>query len=264
MEQLLVKMKIGCHVVVAAALAWGKPVVAAGLAESAAEWQVSAGLGVITTPWSLGAMRQRYLVLPTVDLRYADWFFANAIDGIGVRTASGGLTASVAIAPDLAGREPEAGGRFARLSRKSPSAAIRLRLDWEFEEFTTSAQLSSRFGDRARAGNTLALEGGYNCLTRSRLLFNVGALGRWVDDRLAQNLVSVSPSDALASGLPAYRASSGVLERGLYGQAVIRISDDWTGFSRLELTRLGSAIDAAPYVERRSGATFLMFASRAF
>ena len=192
--------------------------------------QVGIGAGTIIAPRSIGSDKTRYLVVPTVDVRYGDWFFANPVDGIGVQTRVYGVTASAALAPDFNSREPEAGARYQGLSRVSPTAAARFKLDYEFNDFTASAVLSSRLSSTKRRGTTMTFEGGYNFIDNQRLTFNAGLTARVMDNLFARNLLSVSADDAATSGLPVYRARRGLLDAGVYGQAVYRFDDRWPVF----------------------------------
>ena len=53
---------------------------------SADGWEVSAGAGVVSCPYSLGSKKQHTIAVPRLDVRYKDWFYANPIDGVGVQT----------------------------------------------------------------------------------------------------------------------------------------------------------------------------------
>lgn len=224
-------------------------------------WQYTIGGGTVITPQSIGSSNTRYMVVPYVDIRYKDWFFLNPVDGLGVSRKFGDLTASVALGADTNRREPSAGRKYHGLRPKSETAAARLKLSYEFDGFTTSALVSSRLSNSVRRGTTLELLGGYNFVTSPDLRINAGISARLMDSTFARNLVSISAQDSLSSGLPVYRAGSGLLDAGVYAEGNYRLSDKWNIFSRLAVARLEADAKNAPFVEKRTATTFLLFAT---
>lgn len=227
-------------------------------------WQYRIGAGVVITPESIGSSSTRYMPVPYVDIRYKDWFFLNPVDGVGVRHKFGGLSASISLADDRNNREPSAGKKYRGLRPLSETAAARLKLDYDLGKFTTSAIVSSRLSNSVRRGTTLELEGGYNFVTSPDLRINAGVTARLMDSTFAKNLISVSPKDSLSSGLPVYRAGSGLLDAGVYAEGNYRLNDKWNVFSRIAVARLEGDAKRAPFVEKRTGTTFILFASYTF
>ncbi|MDE2146300.1 MAG: MipA/OmpV family protein [Burkholderiales bacterium] len=243
--------------VAAAALSAG----AAGAQErpSSPGWQTRVGAGVVAGPRSIGADKSRLRLVPSFDLRYGDWFFANPIEGIGVQSQTGAFSASAALAPDLYGRDPDAGPRFRGLSRVSPTAAARFRLGYAQDGYTASAVVSSRLGSSRRRGTTLQWEAGYDFVQGPAMHFNAGLTLTAMDSTFARNLLSVSAAEAAASGLPVYSAGSGMLDAGLYGQVLYRIDERWSVFSRLQVSRLEGDAAKAPFVVKRTAPSFVVF-----
>ena len=227
-------------------------------------WQYRLGAGVVVTPESIGSSSTRYMPVPYVDIRYKDWFFLNPVDGVGVSHPFGGLVASISLADDRNNREPSAGRKYRGLRPLSETAAARLKLDYDFGDFTSSAIVSSRLSNSVRRGTTLELDGGYNVVTSPDLRINAGVSARLMDSTFARNLISVSPRDSLSSGLPVYRAGSGLLDAGVYAEGNYRLSEKWNVFSRIAVARLEGDARRAPFVEKRTGTTFVMFASYTF
>ncbi len=247
---------VGCFAALASSIACAE-----GPPSNPDGWSYSIGAGAVITPKSIGSSSTRYLVVPYLDIRYKDWFFLNPVDGVGVRHQFGGLTAAISLADDRNNREPSAGKKFRGLRPLSETAAVRLKLDYDIGDFTTSAIVSSRLSNAVRRGTTLELDAGYNLVTSPDLRINTGVSTRLMDSTFARNLVSVSPRDSVGSGLPVYRAGSGLLDAGVYAEANYRLSDKWTLFSRLAVARLEGDAKRAPFVEKRTGTTFLLFAS---
>lgn len=227
-------------------------------------WEVSAGAGLVSSPYSLGSKKQHTIAVPRLDVRYKDWFFANPVDGVGVQTNLNGLTVSAALGADMNTRDPKAGDRYANLSKVGAAPAIRLRAGYEYGDFTTEAVVSSRLGSSNKGGTTLQLEESYSLYAAAKTLVNVGVTARLMDDKFAKNLVSISAVDAAQSGLPQYRAKSGLLDVGVFAQVVYPVSDRWTVFSKLQVNTLEGDAKKSPLVERRTAPTFLLFGSYTF
>lgn len=227
-------------------------------------WEVSLGAGIVSSPRSLGSKKMHTIAVPNFDVRYKDWFFANPIQGIGVQTDLSGLTLSAAIGADMNTRDPDAGDRYAHLSKVSAAPAIRLRASYDIGDFSSEAVISSRLGSANKGGTTLQLEESYNLYAAAKTLVSVGASARLMDDKFARNLVSISPQDSIDSGLPVYRAKSGLLDVGLFAQVVYPVSDHWTVFSKLSINTYEGDARKSPLVERRTSPTALLFASYTF
>ena len=227
-------------------------------------WEVSLGAGIVSTPRSLGSKKLHTIGVPNFDVRYKDWFFANPIQGVGVQTELSGFTLSAAIGADMNTRDSKAGDRYANLSKVSAAPAVRLRASYDIGEFSTEAVISSRLGNSNKGGTTLQLEESYNLYAAAKTLVSVVASARLMDDRFAKNLVSISPEDSAQSGLPVYRAKSGLLDVGLFAQVVYPVSDHWTVFSKLSINTYEGDARKSPLVERRTSPTALLFASYTF
>jgi MipA family protein len=227
-------------------------------------WEVSLGAGIVSSPRSLGSQKLHTIGVPNFDVRYKDWFFANPIQGIGLQTQLSGLTLSAAIGADMNSRDPKAGDRYVNLSKIGAAPAVRLRASYDIGEFSTEAVVSTRLGSSNKGGTTLQLEESYNLYAAAKTLVSVGAAARLMDDRFAKNLVSISSEDSLASGLPVYRAKSGLLDVGLFAQVVYPVSDHWTIFSKVSLNTFEGDARKSPLVERRTAPTALLFASYTF
>lgn len=227
-------------------------------------WQTSVGAGVVYGPRSLGSKKTHVLPVPNFDVRYKDWFFAAPLQGIGVQTKLDGFELSSAIAPDFNGRDPKAGPRYANLKKISMAPALRLRAAYEIGDFTTEAVVSSRLASSGKNGTTLELEEGYELYAAAKTLVTVGANARFMNGTFAKNLVSISDADAAASGLPVYRAKSGILDAGVFAQVVYPVSDHWTLFTKVSLTSLEGSARKSPLVERRTSPGILAFANYTF
>jgi MipA family protein len=228
------------------------------------DWRISAGFGVVSAPKYSGANKQRWLVIPNVDVRYKDWFFASPVEGIGAQTSYGDLTLSGAFGIDFNSRDRKDSTRLTGLSKTNVAPAVKLRAGYDVGDFNVSAALSSRIGSAKAQGNSVELQLGYNAIATRKLLTTIGVTTRWVDQKYAENLISISPADSLRSGLPVYKADKGVVDAGIFVQSLYRISDDWTVFSRLQFSQLHGDARYSPIVERKNQLTAALFASYTF
>ena len=227
-------------------------------------WSISAGAGVVDSPRTLGSKKTRVMAVPRIDVRYQDWFFANPIQGIGLQTRMDGFKLSAAVGADTNSRDPKGGDRYANLSKISIAPAVRLAASYELGDFTTEAVVSSRIATGTKGGTTLQLEESYDLYSTAKAQVSVGATVRLMDNTFARNLVSISVADSAASGLPVYLAKSGLLDAGVFVQAVMPITDRWTLFSKLQLNTFEGDAKSSPLVEKRTSSTFLLFASYSF
>ena len=124
--------------------------------------------------------------------------------------------------------------------------------------------VSERLAGSNSRGLTLAAEVGYNVLATDRVLASVGLDERLMDAVWARNFLSVTDSEALRSGLPAYRAGAGQLDAGPFLQGLYRLNDRWTVFSRIQYARFGGDAAASPVVSNRNTILGLLFVVRSF
>lgn len=182
----------------------------------------------------------------------------------GLQTTVDGLVLSGAVGADLNSRDPKAGARFAELSKIDVAPALRLRAAYDYGDFSTEAVISSRLAGSGKNGTTLSLEQGYDLYAASKTLVTVGLSARFMDATFARNLGSISATDSAKSGLPMYRAKAGLLDTGLFAQAIYPVTDHWTLFSKVAINALQGTARKSPLDEKRTSPTVLLFASYTF
>jgi outer membrane scaffolding protein for murein synthesis (MipA/OmpV family) len=205
--------------------------------------------------------------VPVIEARYRDWFFAtdNPIEGIGVaKKLESGLRLTASLGVDLDTRDPGADPHVRSLPKVSASGAARGRAEYETQHWFSSLTVSERLAGSNSRGLTLAAEVGYNVLATDRVLASVGLDERLMDAVWARNFLSVTDSEALRSGLPAYRAGAGQLDAGPFLQGLYRLNDRWTVFSRIQYARFGGDAAASPVVSNRNTILGLLFVVRSF
>jgi outer membrane protein len=244
-----------------AAITLVAPVLALAQETGADGWDVSVGAGVVAGPRALGASGRRTMAVPVVRATYQDWFFANPIDGVGVKTKAQGVTLSAALGVDFNERKHDDGARYANLREIKLAPAGRFGAKYDAGPFSSEATLSVRAGGSGKNGATLTLEEGYEVYASARTLVTAGVSARLMDSSFSRNFFSVSAADAATSGLRSYQARSGLYETGLFVQAVYPVAERWTIFSKVQYNSLRGDAKNSPLVERRNAPSLLLFAT---
>lgn len=218
------------------------------------DWEVSVGFGVAAYPTFIGSKSQRTLPLPIIDATYKETYFISTFDGIGAKTKFNGLTLSAAIGLDFAARDSKnaKNTRLAGLTNVKEAPALILKADYETGPFFATATYSNRLGDKKTNGGSLALEGGIGGPINSQLSLSGGFTARTVDTKFANNLLSISAADSITSGLPEFKAKSGLLEAGGFVQAAYSIDKHWAIKGRLTATQLQKDFAKSPIVEKKN------------
>ena len=120
-------------------------------------------------------------------------------------------------------------------------------VDWTFE---LGAFAQYEFGDRFRLYSELrkgvnghegwAALGGADIIFRDRneWLFSIGPRVTWTNGTYQDAFFSVSPADALLTGLPAYDAGGGIQALGATGSFVYQLSEQWGLYGYAKYDRL--------------------------
>jgi outer membrane protein len=189
-------------------------------------WRVSVGAAVLAGKEWTGSSEDRLLVVPDLDVRYGDRFFASFGTGIGVNLLqSDGFRAGALVRPNF-GREEE-----------DDQAGLRGMGDIDFAaEPGVFAEVTT---GPLQAGVELrqALGGHEGLLAEARVDYRLrlGQVGisfgprvRYGDDTHTQAFYGVSPAQAVRAGLPSYRPEGGIQTIGLGAGAAWRVSPAWT------------------------------------
>ena len=232
--------------------------------EQPKDWRFSVGAGVVSGPASLGADKRKTTVVPGFDVRYKDWFFINPAQGIGVKTQLDNLTLSGALGVDMNQRDPKASAQLANIKKVSIAPALILGADYKIGKFSTEAILSTRLANSSKGGSTLTLQESYPVYAKGPTVVKVGVKGRLMDNRFAQNFVSISSADSQRTGLPEYKAKAGLLDVGFFAQASAPMSKHWRVSLKAEVSQLQGSARKSPIVEKRTSLTVSAFTTYTF
>ena len=228
-------------------------------------WERSLGAALIVVPRFVGSDRTRVLVVPSFELRYDDWFFVDPIKGVGVEAKPvDGLTATAAVALDLASRRSKDDSRLRGFRNIEEAPALRFGLAYTAGDAFVDAGFATRVGKHDGRGTLFETDLGYNIVTSKRALVAVGLNLKGMDRTYARHFFDVTREESAVSGLRAYRAKAGLQSIGPFVQAVVPISDRWTLFGRASVTRLHGAAADSPITVRRRQALAISTISYAF
>ncbi len=227
----------------------GAAALAAASWPALAEDGLTAGVGVAVSPAFAGAEDYRVRPLPIVEFERGA-LFANFRDGVGYRIVDDDnieLGASLAIVPGYRRRDMPEGIR-------GLSAAAGVRL---FARASTGPVSASVGATRSVAGGTggtvvdatLAYAAP---LTRELVLIPSVGLA-WANRRHNDRYFGITPREAAASGLSAYRAGSGLTEFSAGVTGIYRLGDTTSLSLGGRATRLANDAADSPLVERRTG-----------
>ncbi|EQB01442.1 hypothetical protein L288_17815 [Sphingobium quisquiliarum P25] len=208
---------------------------------------ITLGVGVAAVPEFEGSKGYRVLPIPLLDVR-AGQFFASLGDGIGVHivdTPTLKLGGSVTYVRGYRRRDVPEG-----IDSLSDAAGARL---------FTSLRLG---GAIATVGATRVIGGGTRgTIADARLSYPVQTAQRvtiiptlatsWADDKHMRRYFGVTPSEAAASGLAAYRPSSGFKDVSAIVTANYRLAGGLNIAGSAGVTRLFDKAADSPFVERR-------------
>jgi MipA family protein len=223
------------------------------------------GAGVISSAKFIGASKRRTMAVPSFDVRYQDWFFANPVKGIGVESKPlTGLSLTAAIGADTTSRDSKDDPRLRGLEKISLAPALKLGAEYEINDFTFSTELSKRIASSNKSGAKVRFEAGYNVIANKSLLLTTGVFEDVMDKSYARNFLSISAAQSSITGLRPYEAKRGALDSGVFLQALYRFDQQWLIFSKVDVSRLATNASNSPIVQKKNQTSALLFVSRTF
>jgi len=229
------------------------------------DWKFNLGAAVISTPYFIGSDNQRFLAVPTFQIRYQDWFFIDPFRGIGYQSKlSDALIATAAISFDPTERKTEDDARLTGLGDISMAPAVRLGLNYRSGRAFVNANMISRLAANNARGMVFEADIGYNVLASRNAIVGIGLNLKGMDNTYARNFFGVSTSQSAASSLAVFGAKGGLQSSGLFVQAIVPVSERWTFFGRAGYNQLGGDAGASPIIINRNQIILLSTLSYAF
>jgi MipA family protein len=192
------------------------------------DWRISVGAAAILRPEWDGAKDQDWLVVPDLDVRWKDKFFASVRTGVGWNLINESGLRVGPYAKLKFGRDESDDAALRGLGDVEATVEVGGFADWAFGPVRASFEV--RQGVNGHDG--LVMEAGADLRARltPELFASIGPRVRWGDDDYTQTYFGVTPQQATRSGLPAFRAEGGV------ESVAVNVSLAWRPNERLVVT----------------------------
>ncbi len=229
-------------------------------------WGVAVGAGALLSPTYEGDDSYRVSIVPNIQVSYGDVFFASVQEGIGYRvinddTLRVGPIARVKFSRSEDGDQPFAvtgddSTDLVGLTDVDTSIELGGFVEYEAAGLTFSAEARQAVtGHEGFVADLGVKWSGRAFLFGPPIIWSVGPRVRLVDDAYNAAYFSVTPTQALASGLSQYEAGGGVHSYGIGATAILPLTQDdrwaavvFAGYDRLA----GDAADSSLVQERGS------------
>ena len=227
-------------------------------------WGLNVGAGGLVAPTYEGDDRYRLSILPNIQVTYGDDFFASVQEGVGYRvinsdTLRAGPIGRIRFSRDEDGDQPFAvtgddSTDLVGLGDIDTSIELGGFVEYEIGAVTLSAEARKAIsGHEGLVADIGARWSGRMMAFGPPVIWSIGPRARIVDDAFNTAYFGVTPTQALASGLPTYGAEGGLYSYGVGATAIIPLDQDsrWTAVAFAGYDRLtGDAADS-PLVQLR-------------
>lgn len=200
-------------------------------------WSLSVGAGALVSPTYEGDDDYRLSVLPNIQIAYGDRFFASVQDGLGYNVVNNGQVrlgpiARIEFSRDVDGSQPFAiaGDRTTDLiGLGDVDTTIELGGFAAFDVGPLTASVEARQAVNGHDGFVAEAGlryGGRAFLFGPPIIYSVGPRVKLVDGNYNDAYFSVTPTQALASGLPVFDADGGLHSVGAGATVILPLSRD--------------------------------------
>lgn len=201
------------------------------VAQTSEDWRISIGGAAILRPEWDGAKDEEWLVVPDIDVRWKDTFFASFRTGVGWNLINENGLRVGPYAKLKFGRDEGDDAALRGLGDVDPTVEVGGFADWAWGPVRASLEVRQGVGGH----EGLVVEAGVDARARfgDQVFASVGPRIRWVDDQYMQTYFGVTPAQATRSGLPAFTTAGGVESSG------VNLSVGWRPNDRLVITAFG-------------------------
>jgi outer membrane protein len=216
------------------------------------------GLAAIASHRYLGSDERRYMVLPSVDYRWATGWFAGVGNGVGYRfKSSPQLQYGVRLAGDFGRKESRSPVLFG-LGDIPARLQIGTFLNWHLAR-ELSLSTSLRYGsgeDRDGLVVDVGLHTGTQIAPRWRL--GAGLSATWVNAATMQSYFGITPEQSARSGYAVSTVGAGVRDVRLGTSLIYFINRDWAATLAVSATALVGDAKASVIVRERTPLTAVL------
>ncbi len=210
------------------------------------------GLAAIAGHKYLGSDERRYLLLPTIDYRWANGWFAGVGNGVGYRFSSDPrFQYGLRLTPDL-GRKEHRSDALRGLgdipTRAEAGLFFNARLSPEL-----SLSSSLRYGaGHERKGFLFDLGTHYGVMVAPRWRLGASLSATYANRDYMHDYFGITPEQASASGYGVYEAGAGVRDVRLGMSLTYIITREWAATLGVNATSLQGDAKDSPFVRERS------------
>lgn len=171
-------------------------------------WQFSAGLIQLTLPKYQGADQYRVLVVPSFNVKYKKWLFANAYQGLGVNIINNQhFVVGSNIRYNFAGND-ERSERFPGLGNINDLVLAGAFFNYKVGLFSAGVSTYRALGSLKGSGYYSSVLGFFLPLNK-RFFLRFSLTTRYDDQQYMQGLFGVTADEARRSALPKYNTHAG-------------------------------------------------------
>lgn len=200
-------------------------------AQATSDWRISVGGAAILRPEWDGAKDQDWLVVPDVDVRWKDQFFASFRTGVGWNLINENGLRVGPYAKLKFGRDEGDDVALRGLGDVDPTVEVGGFADWAWGPVRAALEVRQGVGGHEGLIAEAALD--VRARFSDTVFASVGPRIRWADDQYMQTYYGVTATQSTRSGLPTFAASGGVESSG------INVSLGWRPDERLVITAFG-------------------------
>lgn len=214
------------------------------------DWQVSLGLMQIMVPKYRGGSEYRLYVVPTFNLQYKKWFFANAYQGVGINvihTKHWRVGSSVRY--NFGGND-ERSERFPGLDDINDKFLAGAFVNYRYSLFSLGFNTYRALGKLKGSGYYSPNVGMFVPFSH-KFFINVGVSARYDDKKYMQGLFGVEPIEAARSGLPVYQTNAGWQNLQFSLTPIWIITPHWSMSGFLSATRYISQAKRSPILDNK-------------
>lgn len=243
-------------------------------------WAITLGAGTLYSPSYEGDDDYSLSILPNIQLRYEDRFFASVQEGAGYNVINTSKWRAGPIARIRFSRDDDGDQSFAisggetddlrGLGDVDTSIELGGFAEYDLGNVKLSAELRQAVsGHDGMVADLGARWRGVYAGFGPPLIWSAGPRLRLVDDQYTSAYFGVTPAQSIASGLPVYEADGGLHSYGVGATAILPLSRDgaWSAVFLAGYDKLSGDAGDAPLVQLRGDddqATFGVFISYTF
>lgn len=230
-------------------------------------WRLTVGTGALYSPSYEGDDDYDVMILPNIQIRYEDRFFASVQEGIGYNLVRAGNFTAGPIGRIKFSRQEDGDQTFTISGSKTDDLLGLGDVDTSFE---IGGFLKYRYGPLSEGAELRQAISGHDGLVMNLdanisgritgfgppVIWSAGPRAKFVDDTYNSAYFGVTPAQAAASGLPVYQAGGGLYSYGAGGFAFVPLDRDgrWSLVAFAGYDRLTGDAGSAPLVRLRGDA----------